>query len=83
MDSVSAITVGLGHKGPNSDSDENILSEFLITVFQLLLKILHSPSGSQASCRSLCACQVPAAAMPACLLLAFIWVVCFFVCTSS
>lgn len=62
---------------------EHMLSEFLIIVLQLLLKILHYPSGRQMSYRSACACQVPAAAMPACLLLALIWVVCFFVCSTS
>lgn len=62
---------------------KHMLSEFLIIVLQLLLKTLPSPSGSQMSYRSACACQVPAAAMPACLLLASIWVVCFFVCSTS
>lgn len=28
MDSVSAITVGLGHKGPNSDSGETYCQSF-------------------------------------------------------
>lgn len=85
MDSVCAMTrVCGGHKGPECVTQAKyMLSEFLIIVLQLLLKTLHSPSGSQMSYRSVCACQVPAAAMPACLLLAFIWVVCFFVCSTS
>lgn len=84
MDSVCEITrVCGGHKDLTMTQAKHMLPEFLIIVLQLLLKILHSPSGSQMSYRSACACQVPAAAMPACLLLAFIWVVCFFVCSTS
>lgn len=62
---------------------KHMLSDFLIIVLQLLLKILRSPSGSQMSYGAGCASPVPAAPTPAYLLLAFIWVVCFFVCSTS
>lgn len=84
VDSVCEMTkICGGRKDITVTRAKHMLSEFLIIVLQLVLKILHSPSGSQMSYRNACACQVPAAAMPACLLLAFIWVVCFFVCSTS